>query len=139
MNEFVSTLIPCYNAERWIKEAIDSALAQNWKAKEVIIVDDGSNDGSLDIIRSFGNRVRSEVGTHRGGNVACNRLLELARGQWVQYLDADDYLLPEKVAGQIEFLLTHLDADVVFGPVTIEHWWEHKVRRQLWPTHDFGP
>jgi glycosyltransferase involved in cell wall biosynthesis len=131
MQPLVSILIPCYNAERWIAQAIESALAQAWVAKEVIVVDDGSTDRSLEIIQSFGDRIYSEACTRRGGNGARNRLLELARGQWVQYLDADDYLLPKKISGQMDFLVTHPDADVVFGPVTLEHWSEHGVRRKL--------
>jgi glycosyltransferase involved in cell wall biosynthesis len=129
----VSILIPCRNAERWIAQAIKSALAQTWREKEVIVIDDGSTDGSLEIIKSFSDRIRWENGPNQGANVARNRLLELARGDWVQYLDADDYLLPDKVEQQMEFLESHPDTDVVFGPVTMEHWSEREVRRELLP------
>jgi glycosyltransferase involved in cell wall biosynthesis len=129
----VSILIPCYNAERWIAQCIESALAQTWPNKEVIVVDDGSTDGSLDVIRSFGDRIRWETGPNRGGNVARNRLLELAGGEWLQYLDADDYLLPEKIAGQMQFLATHPETDVVFGPITIEHCMEGRSRLEPLP------
>jgi glycosyltransferase involved in cell wall biosynthesis len=122
MQSLVSILIPCYNAERWIAQAIESALAQTWIAKEVIVVDDGSADRSLEVIRSFGNRIRSETGTHQGGNAARNHLLEMAQGEWVQYIDADDYLLPDKITDQMVFLASHADADVVFSPVTLERW-----------------
>jgi glycosyltransferase involved in cell wall biosynthesis len=117
----VSILIPCFNAERWIRQAIDSALGQTWPDREVIVVDDGSTDGSRDVIAAFGDRIRWESGPNRGGNVARNRLLELARGEWVQYLDADDYLLPSKVERQAAFLASHADIDVVYGAVTLEH------------------
>ena len=100
----ISILIPCFKAERWIAQAIESALAQTWPEKEVIVVDDGSTDGSLEVIKSFGDRIRWETGPNRGGNAARNRLLELARGEWLQYLDADDYLLSNKVTEQMEFL-----------------------------------
>ncbi len=83
----ISILIPCFKAERWIAQAIESALAQTWPEKEVIVVDDGSTDGSLEVIKSFGDRIRWETGPNRGGNAARNRLLELARGEWLQYLD----------------------------------------------------
>ena len=129
----VSILIPCYNAERWVAQAIESALAQTWPDKEILVVDDGSTDGSLAIIRSFGSRIRWETGPNRGGNAARNRLLELARGEWLQYLDADDYLLPDKVAGQIGFLAAHPDTDLVFGPVLMEYWDESKTRREPLP------
>ena len=110
----ISILIPCYNAERWIQQCIESALAQTHDDCEVIVVDDGSTDDSLKVIRSFGDRIRFETGPNRGGNAARNRLLQLATGEWVQYLDADDYLLPNKVSSQIP---TASDsADVVYSP-----------------------
>src|SRR5262245_42280315 len=98
MGTLVSILIPCYNAERWIAQAIESALAQTGVEKEVIVVDDGSTDRSLDVIRQFDGHIRWETGPNRGGGASRNRLLELARGNWLQYLDADDYLLPDKIA-----------------------------------------
>jgi glycosyltransferase involved in cell wall biosynthesis len=133
MSELVSILIPCYNAERWISQAIESSLAQTWIAKEVVVVDDGSTDRSLDVIRQYDSHIRWETGPNRGGNVARNRLLELARGEWVQYLDSDDYLLPDKVADQMLFLASHAYADVVYGPVIYEHWSEQRSSRQLLP------
>jgi glycosyltransferase involved in cell wall biosynthesis len=97
----VSILIPCYNAEQWVGDAIRSALAQTYEPKEVIVVDDGSTDGSLEVIRSFGEAIRSESGPNRGACEARNRLTALSRGEWLQYLDADDYLLPEKITTQM--------------------------------------
>lgn len=131
MTSLVSILIPCHNAERWVAQAIESALAQSWPEKEIIVVDDGSTDGSLDVIRKFGDRIRWETGPNRGGNAARNRLLELACGEWLQYLDADDYLLPEKVANQMEFLAGSPGTDVVFGPVALEHCSENGSRREV--------
>jgi glycosyltransferase involved in cell wall biosynthesis len=111
-----------------VGEAIESALAQTWPTKEVIVIDDGSTDSSLKNIRQFESRIRWESGPNRGGNTARNRLLELAHGDWLQYLDADDYLQPDKIARQVEFLVEHSDAEIVFGPVTLEHWSERKIR-----------
>jgi glycosyltransferase involved in cell wall biosynthesis len=134
MNQaLVSILIPCYNAERWIAQCIDSALAQTWPEKEVIVVDDGSTDGSLEIIARFGNRIRWETGPNRGGNAARNRLLQLARGEWLQYLDADDYLLPDKVARQMEFAASRPEATIVIGPMTLEYWSGHSSWRESLP------
>ena len=117
MTSLVSILIPCFNAERWIEQAIESALAQTWPEKEVVVVDDGSTDHSLDIIKGFDGRIRWETGPNRGSNATRNRLLELARGDWLQYLDADDYLLPKKLARQIEFAREHPNVDVIYSPV----------------------
>ncbi len=118
ISALVSILIPCYNAERWVGQAIDSALAQTWPNKEVIVVEDGSTDGSRAVIESYGDKIRYEFGPNRGGNPCRNRLLELASGEWVQFLDADDYLLPEKISDQMEF--SH-SADVIYGPVLIKN------------------
>jgi len=116
----VSILIPCFNAERFIRQCIDSALAQIWPDKEIIVVDDGSTDGSLDIIRSFDGRIRWETGPNRGGNATRNRLLEFAGGEWLQYLDADDYLRPGKIRGQAEFAQHHPAVDVICSPTVSE-------------------
>ena len=121
MTVHISILIPCFNAEKWIAQSIESALAQTWPDKEVIVLDDGSTDGSLDIIRRFEGLIRWETGPNRGGGAARDRLLTLARGEWLQYLDADDVLLPEKIARQVEFLERHPDCDIVCSP-TIEEY-----------------
>ncbi len=118
----VSILIPCFNAERWIGQSIQSALDQTYTAKQVIVVDDGSSDGSLEVIQSFGDKIRWETGPNRGGNAARNRLLELATGQWLQYLDADDYLLPDKIQGQINYLSEFPDTDILCSPTWFEEW-----------------
>lgn len=122
MSSLISILIPCHDAARWIGPAIESALDQTWSEIEVIVFDDGSTDGSLDVIRGFGDRIRWEGGPNRGAGAARNRLLELARGDWIQFLDADDWLMPEKVAGQAALIPAHPNTDVLFGPVTLEHW-----------------
>jgi glycosyltransferase involved in cell wall biosynthesis len=129
----ISILIPCYNAARWIAHAIESALQQG-NEHEVIVVDDGSTDGSLDIIKRFDGRIRWETGVNRGGNVARNRLLALARHEWLQYLDADDYLLPGKIRDQWNWLSDHApDADVVFSPVILEHGEPPHATQELLP------
>ena len=127
----VSILIPCYNARQWVGQAIDSALAQTWPNVEVIVVDDGSADGSFDVIQSYGDRIRCERGPNRGGNHTRNRLLELAQGEWVQYLDADDYLLPDKIERQMDFLKTRSDVDVLIGPAILEYYEASGTRREI--------
>lgn len=121
MSQLVSILIPCFNAEPWIKKSIESALSQTYPHKEVIVADDGSTDQSLDIIKTFGSLIRYESLPHGGGNKTRNRLLELSRGEWIQYLDADDYLLPDKIEKQVEYLNRDSSMDVLFGPVLVEY------------------
>ena len=112
----VSIVIPCHNARQWISQCIRSAIDQAYVHKEIIVVDDGSTDGSQDVIRSFGDRIRSEFAPNRGSNFARNRLLELSRGSWLSFLDADDYLLPEKIERQMEAVERNKDVAVVSSP-----------------------
>lgn len=126
----VSILIPCFNAEAWVDEAVESALAQDYSRTEVIVHDDGSTDGSLDVIRRFEGRIRISSGPNRGGNAARNRLLQEARGEWLQYLDADDALLPDKISGQMAVIATSPTVDVLYGPVTMEYRYGGPPRRE---------
>ncbi len=69
----VSIIIPCYNREKYVGEAIESALGQTYPHKEVIVVDDGSTDRSIEVIKSFGDRVRWETGPNRGAPAGAER------------------------------------------------------------------
>lgn len=100
----VSIIIPCYNGEAFVAEAIQSALDQTYPNKEVIVIDDGSTDGTLDVIKSFGDKIRWEAGPNRGGSAARNRGIELARGELIQFLDADDLLHPQKLERQLDVI-----------------------------------
>ncbi|HMP83225.1 MAG TPA: glycosyltransferase [Verrucomicrobiota bacterium] len=111
----VSIIIPCYNAEKWVAQAIQSALDQTWPNKEVIVIDDGSTDTSLQVIKSFGDKIRWETGVNRGGCAARNRGLELARGNYVKFLDADDLLASECVARQVILSESVPSNVIVFG------------------------
>jgi len=122
MNRLVSVIIPCYNAVRWVSEAIQSCLNQTHQSLEVIVIDDGSTDRSPEVIKSFGDKIRWESGSNRGGNHARNRGFALSRGEYIQFLDADDYLMPEKIARQVAFLESS-GADVVYGD------WQHQYNR----------
>lgn len=97
----VSIVMPCYNAEAFVREAIESALGQTYPNVEVIVIDDGSTDDSLNVIKSFGTRICWESGPNRGACSARNRGLGLAMGEFVQFLDADDLLLPSKLERQV--------------------------------------
>jgi glycosyltransferase involved in cell wall biosynthesis len=112
-NPLVSVIIPCYNAEKYVRQAIQSALDQTYRNCEVIVIDDGSIDSSPQVIRAFGDRIRSEYGINRGACAARNRGLELSRGEFIQFLDADDVLHPNKIARQLEVLAT-TNADIVY-------------------------
>lgn len=112
MKKLVSIIIPCFNSERWLKESIESCLNQTYAPVEVIVIDDGSTDASLEIIKRYGDKIRWETGPNRGANYARNRGFALSKGDYIQYLDADDLLLPEKIAHQLNYL-EETGADVV--------------------------
>jgi hypothetical protein len=112
----VTIAIPCFNAERWIAACVESALAQTWPDKEIIVVDDGSTDDSLSILEKFGTAIRFIRTDHRGGNYARNEALRQASGEWVQFLDADDYLEPQKIAQQFSEAGGGAQADVIYSP-----------------------
>jgi hypothetical protein len=85
-----------------VGECIQSALDQTWSDTEIIVIDDGSTDNSREVIASFGDRIRHEFGPNRGGAAARNRGLALSQGDWVQFLDADDLLMPDCIEGKVK-------------------------------------
>jgi len=105
MPPLVSILIPAFNAQDWIADTIRSALAQTWPRKEIIVVDDGSKDQTLSVARQFVSRGVSVVSQpNQGAAVARNHALALSKGDYIQWLDADDILASDKIATQMEAL-----------------------------------
>ena len=109
----VSVVIPCFNGERTLREAIDSALAQDLP-REVIAVDDGSRDRTAEIIRSYGDQVRGIFGPNRGVSGARNAGIEIAQGRYLQLLDHDDVLLPGALQTRVD-VAEREAADIVYG------------------------
>jgi glycosyltransferase involved in cell wall biosynthesis len=102
MSEKVSIVIPAYNAKHWISQTINSAVNQNWPNFEVIIVDDGSQDGTFSIAKGFESAVVKVVNQeNQGAASARNHGLSLAQGDYIQWLDADDLLAPDKISNQM--------------------------------------
>ena len=116
----VTIAIPCFNAERWIAACVESALAQSWPEKEIVVVDDGSTDGSLGILEKLGTSIRLIRSDHRGGNHARNEALRHANGEWLQFLDADDYLEPAKLSQQFAESDGGANADVIYSATWME-------------------
>jgi glycosyltransferase involved in cell wall biosynthesis len=108
MKPLVSILIPAYNAEQWIADTIRSALAQTWPRKEIIIVDDGSRDQTLQVARQFASGDLSVIPQeNQGAAAARNKAFELSQGDYIQWLDADDLLAPDKIEKQMEAAQQH--------------------------------
>ena len=101
----VSILIPCYNSEKWLAETLNSALSQTWQHTEIILVDDGSTDDSLLIAKRFASsKVKVISQENQGASVARNYALKEAQGDFIQYLDADDLLAPNKIESQMKLI-----------------------------------
>jgi glycosyltransferase involved in cell wall biosynthesis len=112
----VAIVIPVYNAERYLDETLRSARTQTLTAIEILVVDDGSRDGSLDIAKSHATedaRVRVVSIPNGGAPAARNVALRLAEAPFVALLDADDISLPERVERQVRFLLANPDVAVL--------------------------
>lgn len=112
--ELVSVIVPAYNAEAYLREALDSVFAQDWHAFEVIVVDDGSSDGTAAVARSF-EQVRYIRQENAGAAAARNTALAAARGAFVANFDADDVLPPTRLSLQARYLLEHPQVGCVLG------------------------
>lgn len=109
----VSVIMAAYNSAEHIGEALESALAQDWQPFEVVVVDDGSTDGTAEIVQSFDVRyVRQE---NAGPAAARNRAISESRGALIANFDSDDILPPSRLRVQVEYLLEHPDIGCVFG------------------------
>jgi len=111
----VSIIIPTYNSRQWLGEAVDSALGQTYPECEVLVVDDGSTDGTGEwLARRYGERIHYLWKENSGLASARNFGLKHARGKYVQFLDADDLLRSEKVATHVDYLENHPEIAVVY-------------------------
>jgi glycosyltransferase involved in cell wall biosynthesis len=113
----VNVLIGVYNAAPYLGEAIESVFAQSYRPLELIVVDDGSTDGSGDVARAYGDALRYEFQERAGNGAARNRAVSLASGELFAFLDADDRFLPDKLDRQWAVLEAQPEVDAVFGHV----------------------
>ena len=110
MPELVSVVIPAYNAAGCIRRAVDSVLAQTYRDLELIVVDDGSTDGTLSLLNSYGTSLRVVQKPNGGLSSARNAGIHTARGEYVAFLDADDWWQPEKLDRQVAWMRAHPEA-----------------------------
>ena len=115
-----SVIVPVFNGARTVGRAIDSVLAQTWPAHEIIVVDDGSTDGSAEVVRRYGERVTLIRQANRGVSLARNRGVEAASGDWLAFLDADDWYLPDRLRWHAEWIVRDPALDFLTGDY--EYW-----------------
>lgn len=110
----VSVLIPAYNAERFLGEALDSVLAQTWPNVEVVVVEDGSKDATLAVARRYESKKVQVVAQpeNRGQTTTLNRALEEAQGDFIQYFDADDVMDARKIEVQVRRLMNEPEGTI---------------------------
>jgi glycosyltransferase involved in cell wall biosynthesis len=113
----VSVIIPAYNAEAYIAEAVESVLGQTVPPHEVIVIDDGSTDGTRNVLRKFGERITVLNQTNSGQAVAVNKALATAQAKLIGFCDADDLWTPRKLELQLALLDHQSDVEAVFGKV----------------------
>lgn len=111
----ITVVIPAYNAEATISRAIDSVLNQTVSVFEIVVVDDGSTDDTAAVVRGYGPKVRLIQQTNSRTAAARNRGLDAANGDWIAFLDADDYWELDKVSRQLAIVDQHPQVSVLAG------------------------
>ncbi len=107
----ISVIIPVYNAQDSIRRTIDSILGQTWPAHEIIVVDDGSTDATAERVLAYGDKVIYHLQRNSGPSVARNRGVALASGDWIAFLDADDWFYPHRLQTHGEMIRHDESAD----------------------------
>ncbi len=113
LSPLVSVIIPAYNAEQFIEQAIQSVLAQTFQAYEIIVVDDGSTDKTQDILRGFKGQIHCIFQENCGPSSARNAGIKIAQGEYIGFLDADDLWTPTKLEVQLDYMKRYPDIALV--------------------------
>lgn len=115
MNEKVSVIIPVYNGEKYINQAIESVLQQTYTNYEIIVVDDGSTDNSKQILSPYFDKIKYIYQKNQGVATARNKGLEIATGNYIAFLDQDDYFLPNKLESQLQKIVKKPYLGMIIG------------------------
>jgi len=114
----VAVVIPCYNREKYIRQAVDSVLAQDYPETSLIVVDDGSSDRSRQVLESYGDQLKVLThpnGENRGQSASINLGLACSESEYVAILDSDDWWATEKLSLQVSYLEAHPEVGLVYG------------------------
>ncbi len=120
----VSVIIPCYNVEQYVAECIESVLSQTYPDIEILVVDNNSTDQTFSIIQNYQKKYPQKIFVFKekkqGAPAARNRGLNNSKGNWIQFLDADDLLLPEKIEHQIKLVATSPKTVMIAGAGVVQ-------------------
>jgi glycosyltransferase involved in cell wall biosynthesis len=129
-NPLVSVILPVYNAETYIAEAIESILTQSYKNLELILINDGSTDRSLDIMQSYADiRIQIISRENRGLVASLNEGIMKAKGKYIARMDADDISLPKRFEEQVAFLEMHPEVGLCGTAVMM---FGNKIKGKIW-------
>lgn len=124
----VTCILPVYDGERFLAEALDSVLDQNVPDLDVVVVDDGSTDGTAAILEGFGSRLRVVRQENGGVSAARNRGLDEARGEFIAFQDCDDVWMPGKLAKQLAALRERPELDLSLG--LVQNFWMDELKAE---------
>jgi glycosyltransferase involved in cell wall biosynthesis len=124
----ISCIVPVYNGEAYLGEALESILAQTWRPLEIVVVDDGSTDGSAAVAEAYGAIVRVINQANAGCAAARNAGVRAATGEFVAFLDADDFWHPEKLHRQMARFEARPDLD--YTVTHVQNFWQDDVREE---------
>lgn len=117
-SELISVIMPVYNAEKYVKDSIEDILAQTYKALEIILIDDGSTDGSLEILNQYkakDARIKVIVSSNKGPSAARNLGLDEAKGRYIRFVDADDRIPKDSIEKLVQPYMKYSEIDLVIG------------------------
>jgi len=129
----VSCIVPVYNGEKYLAEALDSILRQSYRPIEIIVADDGSTDKTAEVVTHYGDRVRYFRQVHSGAPTARNLGLRVARGEFIAYLDADDLWHQEKLARQMGRFEARPELDVCI--THLQRFWVPQLQNEMQRFH----
>jgi glycosyltransferase involved in cell wall biosynthesis len=137
-NPLISCIIPVFNGERYLGEALDSILAQTYRPIEIIVIDDGSTDGTAELVARYGDRIRYVRQHNEGAPTARNAGLSVARGAFIAFLDSDDLWHPDKLERQMSRFEARPELDLCV--THLQRFWisELETERKRFQEHRFA-
>lgn len=111
----VSVIIPVYNSEKFIRDAIDSVLNQTYRDFEIIVADDGSTDSTTEILKEYDDKIRWKSQENKGPASAKNFGISMAKGKYITFLDSDDVFMPDRLEQQVDYLNKHPAVGLVYS------------------------